>query len=171
MRAILLVFCLLWTQYLGASGQDEPCDLNSTQIFIPICEGLVVDYPEVIYVNRSFELVYACCSILGPVAVFGKESANAFCGVEDYVAGSMCTAYAVQQFPSVTSWTITCSGGPPSPAVGNASLIFTFTNAGELPLACNVRLPVKWGQSKSRLIFARIWCTYVKRYAQIYAEI
>ena len=148
MRVILLVFCF----FPLASDQEEACSLNSTQIFSPVCEGLLLDYPEVIYFNRSFELSHTCCAVLESVAVFNTTSANAFCGIDDYVDGSTCNHAAVDIFASIVYSNISCSGGPPSPVVGNSSLILTLQNVTEI-MSCNIRVPVKWGQSKLQLFF------------------
>lgn len=145
MRAILLVFCF-FLAHLLASGQEEPCSLSDTQIFNPLCEDLLLNYPEVIYENQSFQLSYSCCAVAGSVALFSLASANAFCGAGGYVNGSMCSHDVVDISSTVVTSTVTCSGGPPNPVAGNSSLIFTLQNVTEI-MNCNVRVPVKWGQS------------------------
>ena len=164
MWALLLVLCF-FPAHFPASGQEEPCSLNSTQIFNPACESLLLDYPEVIYYNQSFELSYTCCAVLESVAVFSITNADAFCGADDYVDGSTCSHAVIDASSPIVYSTITCSGGPPAPDVGNSSLILTLQNVTQI-MSCNVRVPVNWGQSKLQCLYTCACMHKVLQYFQ-----
>ena len=174
MWALLLVLCF-FPAHFPASGQEEPCSLNSTQIFNPACEALLLDYPEVIYYSQSFELSYTCCAVLQSVAVFSITNANAFCGADDYADGSTCSHAVIDASSPIVYSTITCSGGPPAPDVENSTLILTLQNVTQI-MSCNVRVPVKWGQSKFQFLLTcacmhKVLQYFVVRFARIYAKI